>query len=69
MKEHYAILIEWSDKDQRYIASLPDWGSLICTDGATYEEALEKAKELIDLLIEVRTDAGEPIPAPKGFAA
>jgi hypothetical protein len=23
---HYSVVIEWSDEDQVYIASLPEWG-------------------------------------------
>lgn len=65
----YSILIEWSAEDQVYIASLPEWGDLVHTHGATHEEALQRGKELVDALIAVRHEAGEPLPAPRVFAA
>jgi predicted RNase H-like HicB family nuclease len=26
MKSHYTIIIQWSDEDQCYVVSLPEWG-------------------------------------------
>lgn len=65
----YSIPIEWSAEDRVYIASLPEWGDLVHTHGATYEEALQRGKELVDALIAVRHETGEPLPAPRVFAA
>jgi len=64
----YSILIEWSDEDQVFVVSLPEWGDLVHTHGATYEEALQQGKELIELLIATRQDSGEPLPQPRVFA-
>ncbi len=47
----YSILIQWSDPDQSYIASLPEWGGFASTHGDTYEEALENAREVLEDLI------------------
>jgi|AGSF01.1.fsa_nt_gi Uncharacterized conserved protein len=44
----YSILIQWSEEDQAYIASLPEWGEYARTHGETYEEALENAKEVLE---------------------
>lgn len=63
MKLHYSILIQWSEEDQSYVASLPEFGPYALTHGATYEEALEHAKEVLDLLIEDTS----PLPSPRTF--
>ncbi len=64
----YSILIQWSDEDQTYVVSFPEWGDLAHTHGDTYEEALNNAKEALELLIETAQDGGEPLPAPQLFS-
>lgn len=64
----YSIIIQWSNEDQVYIVSLPEWGDLMHTHGETYEEALQRGRELIDLLIESRRAQGEALPEPRVFA-
>jgi predicted RNase H-like HicB family nuclease len=64
--KRYSILIEWSDEDGVYVVTLPEFpGSH--THGATREEALKNAQEVIDLLIEARKQAGDALPAPRIF--
>ena len=65
MKVHYSILIQWSDDDRCYVASLPEFGPYTHTHGATYEEALRSAKEVLDLLIEDTA----PLPLPLTYHA
>ena len=65
----YSMLIECSDEDQLFVVSLPEWGDLVHTHGATYEEALQQGKELIEALIASREDSGEPLPRPRVFAS
>jgi antitoxin HicB len=65
---HYSMTIEWSDTDQVYIVSLPEWGALIHTHGDTYEEALQRGKELIEALVASRKQGDEPLPVPRVFA-
>jgi antitoxin HicB len=36
---HYSMIIEWSDEDQTFVVSFPEWGTHTHTHGATYEEA------------------------------
>lgn len=67
-QSRYSVVIEWSDEDQVYVVSLPEWGSLVHTDGTSYEEALQRGKELIRELIAVRKQRGEPLPQPRVFA-
>ena len=64
----YSIVIQWSDEDQVYIASLPEWGDLMHTHGNTYEEALQRGRELIEMLIESRRASGAALPEPRVFA-
>jgi predicted RNase H-like HicB family nuclease len=63
MNVHYSILIQWSEADQAYIASLPEFGPYALTHGATYEEALKNGQEALDLLMEKTV----PLPHPQTF--
>jgi predicted RNase H-like HicB family nuclease len=61
----YTIVIQWSDLDEAYVASLPEWGEFASTHGNTYEEALENAKEVLADLIYGYEQTGRPLPTPK----
>ena len=61
----YSILIQWSQEDNAYIASLPEWGKYARTHGKTYEEALENAKEVLEDLIYAYTQEKKALPEPK----
>jgi predicted RNase H-like HicB family nuclease len=65
----YSMRIEWSNEDQVFVVSLPEWGDLVHTHGATYEEALRQGKDLIEGLVAARQQSGEPLPAPRVFVA
>ena len=67
MKSHYTIIIQWSDEDECYVVSLPEWGEFCHTHGDTYEEALTNAQEVLELLIETSTEDGETLPKPITF--
>lgn len=64
----YSVLIEWSDEDNKYIVTLPEFPNCY-THGATYEEALQNGKEAIEALIEKYQHCGQPLPQPKRYAA
>ena len=64
MKYHYSILIQWSDEDQCFVVSLPEWGEFCHTHGDTYEEALKNATEVLELLIDSSVEEGKPLPEP-----
>jgi len=51
MSVHYSVLIQWSEEDLCYVASLPEFGPYAHTHGETYEEALKNAEEVLELLI------------------
>lgn len=60
MKSRYSILIQWSDEDQCYIVSFPEFGKYAKTHGDTYEEAIKNAQEVLNLLIEDNEDLPQP---------
>ena len=66
-KNNYTIIIQWSDEDQCYVVSLPEWGEFCHTHGDTYEEALKNAQEVLELLIESALNNNESLPEPKLF--
>ena len=68
MNVRYSMTIQWSDEDQTYIVSLPEWGDLLHTHGDTYEEAVKNGQELLEGLIEARRQHGEPLPQPQMYA-
>jgi predicted RNase H-like HicB family nuclease len=61
----YSILIQWSEEDRAYVASLPEWGTYARTHGETYEEALENAKEVLEDLVYAYNEIGKPLPQPQ----
>ncbi len=67
MNPNYSIIIQWSDEDNCFIASLPEWGEFC--HGDTYAEALKNAEEVLELLIESALEEGEVLPEVRKFAA
>jgi antitoxin HicB len=68
----YSMVIQWSDEDQAYIVSFPEWeahGLIGHTHGDTYEEAVRKGQEVLHMLIESARAEGEPVPAPRTFVS
>src|SRR5574337_29726 len=65
----YSLTIQWSDEDQVYVVSLPEWGDTIHTHGTTRAEAFQNGMELLEGLIISRQQRGEPLPEPKVYAA
>ncbi|HEX2347118.1 MAG TPA: type II toxin-antitoxin system HicB family antitoxin [Ktedonobacterales bacterium] len=50
----YTIVIQWSNDDDAYVVSLPEWGDLVHMHGDTYGEALQRGQELLELLVQSR---------------
>jgi predicted RNase H-like HicB family nuclease len=63
------MLIRWSDEDQVFIVSLPEFGPYANTQGATYDEAVRMGKEPLELLIESYHALGNPLPEPLKYEA
>jgi len=65
MKSKYEIIIYWSEDDHAFIAEVPELSGCMA-DGASYIEAIENVKIIIDEWIETAKSLGREIPPPKG---
>ena len=61
----YEVIVWWSEKDQAYIAEVPELPGCM-SDGKTYEEALKNVQVIISEWIETANKIGRKIPKPKG---
>ena len=69
---HYSMLIEWSEEDQAYLVTLPEWAEhdvMPVTHGSTYSEAVQHGEEVLEMLMNSALRDGEPFPPPKTHAA
>jgi predicted RNase H-like HicB family nuclease len=64
-KHRYEIILYWSDEDGAYIAEVPELPGC-AADGASYQEAIANAEDVIDGWIETAREMGRDIPKPKG---
>lgn len=65
---HYSMLIEWSEEDQAYLVTLPEWVDRVmmpATHGSTYGEAVQHGQEVLELLVNSAIRDGEPLPSPR----
>lgn len=68
----YSMIIEWSDDDQAYVMSFPEWGERVyqpVTDGSTYTEAAQRGQAVLATLIAQAQQHSEPLPTPKTHVA
>lgn len=63
---NYSIVIQWSQKDNCFVASLPEWGNYN-THGESYEQALENARQVLSSMIESFVSQAKPLPKAKTF--
>jgi predicted RNase H-like HicB family nuclease len=61
----YEIIIYWSERDQAFIAEVPELAGC-AADGATYGEAVAAVEVVIREWIETARELGRPIPEPRG---
>ncbi len=66
-RPHYSMVIEWSDENQAFIVSIPEFPGNY-THGDTYEEAVQQGQDLIESLIMWTQQDGQPLPKPREFA-
>jgi predicted RNase H-like HicB family nuclease len=64
MSVPYSMVIQWSDEDQAYVVTLPEFGPYSRTHGDTYEEAARNGREVLELLIQTYQAEGQPLPEP-----
>jgi len=63
---HYSMTIEWSDKDEVYVVSFPQWKNSVgvpITTGKTFDEAIQNGRDLFELLSEASEADCIPPPA------
>jgi predicted RNase H-like HicB family nuclease len=58
------MVIQWSDEDNLYVVTLPEFGPYAHTHGATYEEAARQGQDALESLIEAYQADGTPLPEP-----
>jgi predicted RNase H-like HicB family nuclease len=64
------MFIEWSEEDQAYLVTLPEWAPPVimpATHGDTYEEAAKNGQEVLEMLIEAATANGKVLPPPRTY--
>jgi len=61
--DKYSMEINWSDKDNAYIVTVPELPGCR-THGSTYEKALQNGKDAIESWIDASRAWGDPIPVP-----
>jgi antitoxin HicB len=71
-KLKYRVYISWSELDGCYVVELPEFSNEIqryFTHGDTYQEALDNAQEVLELLVESYQPEGRELPQPKTLQA
>ncbi len=71
---HYSMLIRWSDEDQVFLVSLPEWEGALsnwdsATHGETYEAAAGNGHEVLTMLIEHWLESGRRLPEARVLVA
>lgn len=61
----YELIIYWSNEDDAFIVEVPELSGCMA-DGATYQDALANAEQVIEEWIETAQELGRPVPEPKG---
>jgi antitoxin HicB len=65
MNFYYTIIIQWSNQGQCYLVHLPEFPSQqFHTYGDTYQEALQNAEQVLELLVEEYQKQGITLPTP-----
>jgi antitoxin HicB len=64
---YYEMVIQWSDEDEAFLVSFPEWADYLeqpVTHGATYQEAARKGERVLENLIATAQHEGDPLPTP-----
>lgn len=67
----YSMVIEWSEADQAYVVILPEWTECVVmpvTHGDTYEQAVKRGREVLEMLVDSALRDGESLPSLKVYA-
>jgi antitoxin HicB len=63
---NYSIIIQWSSVDDAFVVTIPELPGAR-THGATYDEALQNAREVIELVVSGLVEDNQPIPQVAEF--
>lgn len=66
----YSMLAQWSDDDDAYLVTLPEWEDRVfnpVTHGETYEEAIKSGREALEALVASARKHNETLPQPHLF--
>lgn len=61
----YELIIYWSEEDQAFVVDVPELPGCMA-DGATYQEAVANAQQVIEEWIDTAKALNRLIPEPKG---
>ena len=67
----YSMLIQWSDEDEAFLVTLPEWEGRVfnpVTHGSTYEEACHNGRIALQDVVALASDQGQPLPEPRILA-
>ena len=66
----YSMVIQWSDEDQAYLVTLPEWADRVLgpvSHGDTYEQAIKNGQEALEALVVSAQKHSEPLPLPQVY--
>jgi len=66
----YSMVIQWSDEDQAYLVTLPEWADRVLgpvSHGDTYEQAIKNGQEALEALVVSAQKHSEPLPSPQVY--
>jgi predicted RNase H-like HicB family nuclease len=63
MQHTYRMILMWNEQSHYWIVTIPELPGAMA-DGATPEEAVKQAQEVIRLWIETAQETGHPVPPP-----
>ena len=69
---HYSMVVQWSEEDQAYLVTLPEWEGRVfnpVTHGESYEDAISQAHEALAALVTSARQRNEPLPRPQTIAS
>lgn len=63
----YSMIVQWCNEDQLYLVTIPEFADhviMLCTHGATREEAIRSGEEVIEMYLEAWQIEEQHIPEP-----
>ena len=69
---HYSMVVQWSDDDQAYLVTLPEWEGRVLnpvTHGESYDDAIEQGQEALAALVTSARRRNEALPKPRVIAS